>query len=115
MQIQVKQSRARKPVRRTVRRKQFPITGAYAFTDYRSQGQTIPYVIVDLQTPRGGRLTLFNLYVALSRSRGQIFKQTHDMDLLREDDRLEHLNRVTKEWWEELGRWRIYEATRHAG
>jgi len=35
----------------TVTRKQFPITAAYAFTDYRSQGQTLPYVIVDIAKP----------------------------------------------------------------
>ncbi|KAI9069328.1 hypothetical protein FKP32DRAFT_1556445, partial [Trametes sanguinea] len=75
------------------------ITGAYAFTDYRSQGQTIPYVIVDLQVPPGGRLTLFNLYVALSQSRGR-----NSIQLLREDDRLEVLNAATKQWWEEMGR-----------
>ena len=35
----------------TVRRRQFPITAAYAFTDYRSQGQTITYVLVDIAPP----------------------------------------------------------------
>ncbi|KAJ3008597.1 hypothetical protein NUW54_g3090 [Trametes sanguinea] len=125
MQIQVKPRGSSKSVRRSVQRRQFPITGAYAFTDYQSQGQTIPYVIVDLQTPPGGRrLTLFNLYVALSRSHGRdtirilrdfdenLFLQTHDLELLREDDRLEYLNNKTRQWWEEMGRRRGYEATR---
>ncbi|KAJ7865406.1 hypothetical protein B0H13DRAFT_1637101 [Mycena leptocephala] len=44
------------------------MTGAYAFTDYRSQGQTIPYVLVDIAKPPTGTLSFFNLYVALSRS-----------------------------------------------
>ena len=35
----------------TVTRARFPITGAYAFTDYRVQGQTIPYVVVDIASP----------------------------------------------------------------
>ena len=39
----------------TVHRCQFPMTAAYAFTDYRSQGQTIPAVIVDITTPPTGK------------------------------------------------------------
>lgn len=48
-------------VTRTVRRRQFPMTAAYAFTDYRSQGQTIPAVIVDIATPPTGALLLLSL------------------------------------------------------
>ena len=96
---------------RRVTRKQFPITGSYAFTDYRAQGQTIPYVLVDLASPPSGRLTLFNLYVALSRSIGKdnirllqdfqddIFKQAHDPRLAIEDEHLKRLNRNMKAWW----------------
>ncbi|KAG9076173.1 hypothetical protein FRC06_009662, partial [Ceratobasidium sp. 370] len=48
-----------------VRRLQLPVTPAYAFTDYRSQGQTIPAAIGDIITPPSGRkLTLLNIYVA---------------------------------------------------
>ena len=47
--------------RKTVTRRQLPVTPAYAFTEYRSQGQTIPYVIVDLARPPGQKLTLFNI------------------------------------------------------
>ncbi|KAF8589185.1 hypothetical protein K439DRAFT_1292644, partial [Ramaria rubella] len=61
----------------------------YRFTDYCSQGQTIPNIIVDIPTPpTGGRLTLFNLYVSLSQSSGQ------------DTIRLEELNAKTSEWWE---------------
>ncbi|KIL56472.1 hypothetical protein M378DRAFT_89244 [Amanita muscaria Koide BX008] len=103
-------------VRRTVQRKQYPITAAYAFTDYRSQGQTLPYVIVDIASPPYGSLSLFNLYVALSRSSGRatirllrdfnpmLFRQTHDEHLLAEDVRLEKLNKMTLEWWQSMGR-----------
>jgi len=56
---------------KTVTRFQYPITAAYCFTDYRSQGQTIPRIIVDIASPPTGKLSLFNLYVALSRSSGQ--------------------------------------------
>lgn len=92
------------------------MTAAYAFTDYRSQGQTIPYVIVDIAPVPHGRLSLFNLYVALSRSSGRDtirllrdfdendFKQAHDPHLLIEDDRLEELNRITSIWWERMRR-----------
>ena len=55
----------------TVKRTQFPITPAYACTDYQSQGQTIPAAIMDVATPPTGGLNLFNLYVALSRSHGR--------------------------------------------
>lgn len=101
----------RKSVRRTVVRRQFPMTGAYAFTDYRSQGQTISYVIVDIQKPPSGRLNLFNLYVALSRSRGRdtirllrdfddfSFLRPHNTELLAEDDRLEALAQSTRLKW----------------
>ena len=104
-----------KVVTRTVRRRQYPITAAYAFTDYRSQGQTLPHVIIDIASPPTGTLTLFNLYVALSRSSGRdsirllrdfdenLFKRSHDTALMDEDDRLEELNRVTLLWWERIG------------
>ncbi|KAF7971479.1 hypothetical protein HWV62_20998 [Athelia sp. TMB] len=69
MQISIK-TREGKLVKRTVKQKQFPITAAYAFTNYRSQGQTLPYVIIDIATPPSGTLNLFNLYVALSGVQG---------------------------------------------
>jgi hypothetical protein len=61
-----------------------------------------------------GGLSLFNLYVALSRSRGrdtvrllrdfndEDFLQTHDAELLAEDDRLTELANKTKKWWETI-------------
>ncbi|THG92702.1 hypothetical protein EW026_g8293 [Hermanssonia centrifuga] len=108
-------TRAGKSITRTVHRRQFPITPAYAFTDYRSQGQTLPYVIVDIASPPTGTLSLFNLYVALSRSSGRdtirilrdfddkLFRQSHEPELLIEDERLEALDRVTKQWWQQMG------------
>ena len=101
-----------KAFQRTIKRLQFPLTAAYAFTDYRSQGQTIPYVIVDIASPPTGALNLFNLYVALSRSAGRhsirllrdfdsnVLKRKHDQQLLDEDTRLERLNTETKDWYE---------------
>jgi hypothetical protein len=43
------------------------MTQAYSFTYYHTQGQTIPYVLVDIAQPTR-RLTGFNACVALSRS-----------------------------------------------
>jgi ATP-dependent exoDNAse (exonuclease V) alpha subunit len=104
-----------KYVTRSVRRRQFPMTPAYAFTDYQSQGQTLPYVIIDIATPPTGGLDLFNLYVVLSRSSGRetirllrdfdddLFKKSHDPALLAEDDRLEQRDKITKAWWQQMG------------
>ncbi|EIM82415.1 uncharacterized protein STEHIDRAFT_64972 [Stereum hirsutum FP-91666 SS1] len=70
------------------------MSSAYAFTDYRAQGQTIPYVLIDIAQPPSNGLSLFNLYVALSRSS-------------EEDDRLEKMDNNTKEWWKKMSRGRV--------
>ncbi|KAL4061814.1 hypothetical protein J3A83DRAFT_4109614, partial [Scleroderma citrinum] len=49
------------------------------------------HVIVDIASPPTGGLSLINLYVALSRSRG------------RSSIRLD-LDEMTKHWWEKMGR-----------
>jgi hypothetical protein len=103
-----------KTKQRTIKRHQFPMAACYAFTDYRSQGQTILFVIVDIASPPTGALSLFNLYVALSRSSGResirllrgfdwsVFRKSHDPELLREDDRLDALDEMTKAWYERV-------------
>ncbi|KAF9230448.1 hypothetical protein BU15DRAFT_57226, partial [Melanogaster broomeanus] len=68
------------------------ITAAYACTDYRAQGQTISALVIDIGTPPSGGLSLFNLYVAMSRM----------PELTAEDERLEALSRRTKTWWERV-------------
>jgi ATP-dependent exoDNAse (exonuclease V) alpha subunit len=97
----------------TVNRRQLPLTLAYAFTDYRSQGQTLVPVIDDIGPPPYGRLTPFNIYVALSRGIGQndirllrdfdeTLLQQHPSEYLRlEDERLLKMNEATKKVWEE--------------
>ena len=55
----------------TVTHWQTALTGAYAFTDYKAQDQTLKYVVVDIAKPPRGSLTLFSAYVTLSRSRGR--------------------------------------------
>ncbi|GJF00157.1 ATP-dependent exoDNAse [Phanerochaete sordida] len=113
--MQIRLKRNGKTVQRTVRRRQFPVTGAYAFTDYRAQGQTLRYVLVDIATPPSFELTLTNMYVALSRSPGRdtirllrpfdraIFLRRLDPDLETEDERLERLDGETRAWWKAMG------------
>ena len=111
---QIKIQRDGKLTQKTVRRCQYPMTAAYAFTDYRSQGQTLPYVIVDIGSPPTGTLSLFNLYVALSRSSGwdtirllrdfkdDLFRISHDPALTAEDERLENLDKTTQKWYQRV-------------
>src|SRR5947199_1411996 len=48
---------------------QFPVTLAYAITDYKCQGQTFRWVIVDLKKPNGGYSPISSPYVQLSRAK----------------------------------------------
>ncbi|KAF8120368.1 hypothetical protein EV363DRAFT_1477910 [Boletus edulis] len=96
---------------KTVVRSQLPVTPAYAFTDYRSQGQTIRHAIIDIAPPPTGALTPFNIYVALSRCRGRenirLLREfdeklltKHPSEYLRmEDERLDKLDKETEKWW----------------
>ncbi|KAL4068703.1 hypothetical protein V8B97DRAFT_1872806 [Scleroderma yunnanense] len=60
-----------KVISRSVRQCQFCVTTAYAFTDHRSQGKTLPVVVVDIATLPTGGLTLFNVYMARSPKSGR--------------------------------------------
>jgi len=94
-------------------RRQLALTPGYAFTDYKSQGQTIEYVLIDISQPPSGSLSPFNAYVALSRSRGretirilrsfdeQLFVHHPLEDLRKEMLRLERLDKETKAKFEE--------------
>ena len=89
---------ARSGLKFKIKRSQYAMTAGYAFTDYKSQGQTIEYVIIDIGKPPTGSLSPFSIYVALSRSRGRdtirllrdfdpnLF-QNHPSEALREDMR----------------------------
>jgi len=68
------------------------ITAGYAFTDYKSQGQTIEYIIVDLAPPPSGSKSPFSTYVALSRGRGR-----DKIRILREYDVESFLNHPLEE------------------
>jgi len=84
------------------------MTQANSFTYYRAQGQTIPYVLVDIGQPPTRRLTAFNAYVALSQSSGKdTIQLIRDFDdalfttpacriLEAEDARLRDLDRFTQ-------------------
>nr|GAT43543.1 ATP-dependent DNA helicase [Mycena chlorophos] len=91
----------------TVAQTQVAMTPGYAFTDYKSQGQTLEHVIVDLGAMPSGALTPFNAYVALSRSHGcdnirilrgfdkRLFTVHPSVFLRREDQRLAHCTSET--------------------
>ena len=111
-------------IQKTVQCRQFPMTAAYAFMDYRSQEQTLPYVIINIGSPPTGTLSLFNLYVALSRSSGRasirllhdfddkLFMASHNPALVDEDERLENLNIKTNIWYEHIRHTKINEGLR---
>jgi hypothetical protein len=99
-------------VKKTVARWQLPMTGAYGFTDFRAQGQTLHCSMIDIGKPPTGELTAFNAYVALSRGHGRedirllrdfqddIFTKHPSEHLRIEDRRLDDLNDNTKRAWE---------------
>ena len=55
----------------SIGRRQYALTGGYAFTDIKSQGQTIEVLVADLRNTLTGKISLFSAYVTLSRSRGR--------------------------------------------
>jgi hypothetical protein len=95
-----------------VTRRQMPLTPAYAFTDHKSQGQTLGYVLVDIGKLSRFPVNPFAAYVALSRSRGRhmirllrdfdegLFTSHPSRDLLEEDKRLHIAAEETKRRWE---------------
>ncbi|KAJ8580064.1 hypothetical protein M405DRAFT_891925 [Rhizopogon salebrosus TDB-379] len=90
-----------------VTRQQLALIPAYAFTDFKSQGQTIDHVLVDIGKTTCFGLSLFNAYVALCCSRGRetirFFKDFDDNlfichpseDLRIEDERIDGLVKQT--------------------
>ena len=90
------------------------MTTAYALTDYRSQVQMIPYVLIDIATPLTGGLKSMlhshevpadRQYVFCEISMRSYSKLPTAQNLSRlEDDGLEVLNTQTKKWWKWMGR-----------
>jgi hypothetical protein len=93
----------------TIDRWQFVMTPAYAFMDYKAQGQTMECVIADIAKPPTGSLSPFNEYVTLSCSCGQhtirllqdfeerLFTTHPSEELQKEDARLAILEKKTME------------------
>jgi ATP-dependent exoDNAse (exonuclease V) alpha subunit len=87
----------------SISRSQYALTGGYAFTDIKAQGQTMGTVLIDLRDTPTGKISPFSAYVALSRSRGRdtirllsdfddkLFKTHPNADLAIEMQRLESL------------------------
>ena len=52
-----------------VKLRQFPVTLAFAITDFKCQGQTFEWVLCDINRPRTGSAPSTSPYVQLSRAR----------------------------------------------
>ena len=76
---------------------QFPITLAYAITDYKCQGQTFRWVIVDLKKPNGGYSPTSSPYVQLSWA-----KTLASLSILRPFDPTELQSPLSKDLLAEL-------------
>ncbi len=96
---------------KTVKWCQLPLMESYTLTNYWSQGQTIPHIIVNIGAVPYGKLTPFNVYVALSCSSGwesihllqdfddSLFTTTPCIVLEEEDKWLEMLDWETYDAW----------------
>ena len=76
---------------------QFPVTFAYAITDYKCQGQTFKWVVVDLKKPNGGYSPTSSPYVQLSRAKTLV-----SLSILRPFDPGELLTPLSKDLLAEL-------------
>ncbi|CAF1545855.1 unnamed protein product [Didymodactylos carnosus] len=95
-----------------VTRKQFPFVPAYSITTYKSQGQTIPKIVVDLVFPPGCKPQVAAAYVPISRVKKlddlillrsfplSALRVNPNQDLLEELDRLDQLDKITKRRFE---------------
>ncbi|KAF9781548.1 PIF1-like helicase-domain-containing protein [Thelephora terrestris] len=95
------------PIQRVSTKTQIRVRG-------KSRTVTRTHVVVDIASPPTSGLSLFNLYVALSRSSGRdtirllrdfddsTFLQGHVPELLEEDERLGGLDVMTREWWAKM-------------
>jgi ATP-dependent exoDNAse (exonuclease V) alpha subunit len=114
--IQINDHVEGREVTKRIKRRQYAMTGAYALTDCRAQGLTLDSVIVDIAKPPDRKgLSMFNIYVALSRSRGRDrirLLRDFDNDLLlkmadqnlRDDDQSTARAdaRTERVWWNSL-------------
>ncbi|KAF7973278.1 hypothetical protein HWV62_15643 [Athelia sp. TMB] len=92
----------------TIKRRQFALVVAYAFTDHKAQGQTLESAIIDIGPTKRFPVDPFAAYVALSRGRGRdsirllrsfdpgIFTRHPSEHLRAEDECLSQLANFTK-------------------
>jgi hypothetical protein len=100
----------------TIHRLQYTLTAVYTFTDIKSRGQMMKEILVDISSPPSGKISTFNAYVALLRSKGrkhicllrdfdESLLNTHcSIDLEAETDRLEYPDAQTKKRFDESSR-----------
>ena len=88
---------------------QFPATLAYAITDYKCQGQTFTWVIVDLKKPSRALLPSSSPYVQLSRA-----KTLARLSILRPFDPAELRSDLSKHLLAEL-EWQTQKAKENRG
>ncbi|KAJ4474705.1 hypothetical protein C8J55DRAFT_562529 [Lentinula edodes] len=95
--------------RKQVTHQELALTAGHAFTDYKGQGQTIEFLVINLEPPSTGpKMTGFSVYVALSHSRGrsnihilrgydlQLFMHHPSEDLKVDESRLDVIERDTR-------------------
>ena len=76
---------------------QFPLTLVYAITDYKCQGQTFTWIVVDLSKPNGGYSSISSPFVQLSRA-----KIRDRLSILRRFDPAELLSALSEDLLTEL-------------
>jgi hypothetical protein len=76
---------------------QFPVTLAYAITDYKCQGLTFDHAYVDLKRPPSGFTSAASAYVQLSRCRA-----INQLSILRPFDPSELTTKLSKDLCDEL-------------
>ena len=104
------QTKGHKYITCSVTQWQFSMTAAYAFTDYWSQGQIIPVVMIDVAKPPTGKLNLFNLYVAPSRSSGR-----STIQLLQDFENKISRHHTVQSWWQKTTDWKCWIETQRSG
>jgi hypothetical protein len=88
---------------------QFPVTLAYAITDYKCQGQTFRWIIVYLKKPNGGYSPTSSPHVQLSRA-----KTVASLSILHPFDPAELWTPLSKDLLAEL-EWQAQKAKRDRG
>ncbi len=98
----------------TIKRTQLPVFPAFAMTDYKAQGKTMPLVIVDLESSRSRQsayvmlsraTSLENLLVLRPFKRSRLTKDFSE-DLKKETERLNRLSSATLKAFKQSNDWK---------